>query len=64
MVDWTVTHSAINNVIGNAEYDIKEAFIFANCNVEVKDKITYFPVYMVMFLKNTVELPVLKPISL
>lgn len=56
-------HSAINNVIGNAEYDIKEAFIFANCNVEVKDKITYFPIYMVMFIKNTVELPVLKPIS-
>ncbi len=45
-------HSALDNVMNVEEYDIQEAFVFTNGNVKVKDKITYFPIYMVMFLHN------------
>ena len=34
-----------------------EAFVLAGCNVQKKEKVTYLPVYMVMFItKDTSEL--------
>lgn len=45
-------HCALNNVLANKEYDIPQAFVFANCNVSVKNNITYFPVYFCMFIKE------------
>lgn len=42
-------HSALNNLINS--YDIKEAFVFGDCNFKQIEKISYFPVYMLMFLK-------------
>lgn len=45
-------HSALNNVSNSKEYGVKEAYIFTNDNVKVKGKYTYYPVYMLMFLKN------------
>lgn len=54
--DYTV-HSAINNCLKNPEYEIKEAFVFANCNISRNKNITYLPAYMIMFLeKNNIEL--------
>ncbi len=41
-------HSALNNLI--ITYDIKEAFVFGDCNIKQTQKISYFPVYMLMFL--------------
>ena len=41
-------HSALNNLINT--YDIKEAFVFGDCNIKQIEKISYFPVYMLMFL--------------
>ena len=51
-------HSALNNVIGIEEYNISKAFVFTNYNVQVKEKITYYPIYMVMFLnQGNIKLP-------
>lgn len=43
-------HNALDNVLNNKDYKIKEAFVFSNANVEVKDSITYYPIYMIMFI--------------
>lgn len=45
-------HSALDNVLGNKDYGINRAIVFSGGNVEVKDKITYLPIYMIMFLKK------------
>ena len=42
---------------------MNEALVFANCNISKKDKITYLPVYMVMFLEKDEEQLVLEKIS-
>ena len=60
--DYTI-HSAISNVIKNPEYEIQEAYVFANCNIRQEDKITYLPVYMTMFIQNTSEFPLLGPVE-
>lgn len=52
--DYTI-HSALNHCINNKEYNIKEAFVFANCNISKKDKITYLPIYMVCFMEQNVS---------
>lgn len=54
--DYTI-HSAINNCLNNPEYEMDEAFVLAGCNVQKKDKVTYLPIYMVMFItKDSSEL--------
>ena len=55
-------HSAISNVSSNPEYDIREAYVLANCNIHQEGKITYLPVYMAMFIRDSAKLPVLDPI--
>lgn len=60
--DYTI-HSAINNCLNNSEYQMNEALVFANCNISKKDKITYLPIYMVMFLEKDEEQLVLEKIS-
>ena len=45
-------HSALDNVMSVAEYGIEEAYVFTNDNVEAAGKLTYFPIYMVMFLQE------------
>lgn len=49
--DYTI-HSAMTNCLNNTEYNMDEGIVLANCNVLKKDKITYLPVYMAMFLEN------------
>lgn len=46
-------HSALNNVLQNEEYQIEQAYIFSEGNVEVSGKKIYMPVYMTTFLENT-----------
>ena len=41
------------------EYQVKEAYVFANCNIEVRDKIVYYPIYMCAFVSDEFEYPVL-----
>ena len=52
--DYTI-HSAMNNCLENSEYQMQEGFVFANCNVSQKGKVTYLPIYMVMFLQQDSE---------
>lgn len=44
-------HSAISHCLDNSEYQMEEGIVFANCNVSKDGKITYLPIYMVMFLE-------------
>lgn len=48
-------HSAIDKCLGNPQYEIDEAVIFANCNVHRIEKKTYLPIYMVMFMNQEEE---------
>lgn len=52
--DYTI-HSALTTCINDPEYGIPEAFVFAECNIERRDKVTYLPVYMVGFLDDLSE---------
>ena len=45
-------HSALDNIMDTPEYGIREAYVFTNDNVKTKGRLTYFPIYMVMFLKD------------
>ncbi len=52
--DYTI-HSALNNCLNNPEYEMPEGIVFANCNVGKKGKVTYLPIYMIMFLESGEE---------
>ena len=43
-------HSALSSTMKNPEYEIREAFVFANSNVQKNGNITYLPVYMTAFI--------------
>lgn len=45
-------HSALNNCLHNTEYEMKEGLVLADCNVHINGKVTYLPIYMIMFFKN------------
>lgn len=50
--DYTV-HSARNHFLSNPDYNIKKGYVFSNERVVTqKDKITYMPIYYVMFLQQ------------
>ena len=46
------SHAALANALSVKEYDIKEAFVFAETNIEQYDKFKYFPVYLVSALAS------------
>lgn len=51
-------HSALSNIMEISNYSIKEAFVLSNYNVEVKENIVYYPIYMLMFLEaEDIKLP-------
>ena len=47
-------HNALKNVLSNSDYDIKKAYVLCNENLKVSGKITYLPIYMTMFIQNSV----------
>ena len=49
-------HNAMDNVLNLTDYGIDEGYVFCNGNIEVVGKVTYFPIYMLMFLYKK-ELP-------
>ncbi len=54
-------HSALSNVIGIPEYNIGEAFVLTNYNVQVKGNVVYYPIYMLIFIQDeVVELPTIE----
>ena len=46
-------HAALNNVLNNEGYAIPKAYVFHNGNVSQKDKVIYYPIYMLMFVRKT-----------
>ena len=53
--DYTV-HSALNNLVTNEDYHIKKAFVVSNeRTVKTKGKITYIPIYYIMFFSNSLN---------
>lgn len=49
-------HRALNNILTCPEYDIPQAVVLCNNNVEVKDNVIYVPIYMMMFLQKEREI--------
>lgn len=50
--DYTV-HSALNTFVKNEDYHIKKAFVLSNAReITTNGKITYLPIYFVMFFQN------------
>ena len=45
-------HSALSRILSSANYNIETAMVFFNGNTEKADKITYLPIYMIMFLQE------------
>lgn len=45
-------HSALSRILRSANYNIETAMVFSNGNTEKTDKITYLPIYMIMFLQE------------
>ena len=45
-------HNALSNVMDNPEYDIPQAYVFCNENVQVKEQVAYLPIYMIAFLEQ------------
>ena len=46
-------HNALSNILRNEDYQIERAYVLCNSNIRTKEKITYLPIYMLMFIKNT-----------
>lgn len=46
-------HNALKNVLANPDYDIKKAYVLCNENIKEVGKITYLPIYMTMFIQNS-----------
>ena len=46
------THRALSNIMDCNEYDLPQAIVFNNDNLQVVGKIVYAPIYMVMFLEK------------
>ena len=49
-------HNAMDNVMNHEDYGIEEGCVFCGGNVETTGRITYYPIYMLMFLQKK-ELP-------
>lgn len=45
-------HAALSNILNSEKYTIPKAYVFHNGNVSTADKIVYYPIYMLMFLKK------------
>ncbi len=45
-------HNALSNVMASTEYKIPHGLVLCNGNVETKGKVTYVPIYMLMFLEK------------
>ncbi|MCI6013023.1 MAG: AAA family ATPase, partial [Firmicutes bacterium] len=53
--DYTV-HRALNTFVKNEDYHVKKAFVLSNAReIQTKGKITYVPVYFIMFFGDGTE---------
>ena len=53
LIEEHTVHSALNTFVQNEDYHIKKAFVVSNeRNVTQNGKITYIPIYYIMFFCN------------
>lgn len=45
-------HIALNNLLDIKDFDINEAYVFCSSNLFVKDKVVYYPIYMIAFFEQ------------
>ena len=57
-------HNALNNVLANPDYQIKEAMVFSNSNLNRANKTIYLPIYMTAFLKKASMSPITYTVDL
>lgn len=57
-------HRALSNIMDCGEYELPEAVVFCNDNLRVEGKLVYAPIYMVMFLERSNDLPAYYKIDL
>lgn len=50
-------HKALTNVVNSTTYKISKAYVLCNDNVKKVGKITYLPIYMLMFIRKEQKLP-------
>ena len=50
-------HKALSNVVASTTYNISKAYVLCNDNVKKQGKITYLPIYMLMFIKKESQVP-------
>jgi uncharacterized protein len=55
-------HSALTYFMSTRQF--KNAIVFSNFNVSEKDKIVYLPIYMIMFINNSVVIEKREPLKL
>ena len=46
------SHAALNNALAVKEYDITEAMVFAETNIEEIGSVTYYPAYLIAMIEN------------
>ena len=44
------SHAALQNILENKEWNLQNALVFCIGNIEISEKITYLPLYMIQFL--------------
>lgn len=50
-------HRALSNIMNCPEYNLPNAVVLNNDNLKVVGKIVYAPIYMVMFIEKTNDVP-------
>ena len=58
------THHALSNIMDCGEYELNEAIVLNNENLYVKGKVTYAPIYIIMFLQKKNDAPAFYKIDL
>lgn len=49
-------HNVLSNVLDNNDYNIQRSIVFSSGNMQQSGKVSYMPVYMIMYLKPA-EIP-------
>lgn len=57
-------HRALSNVLKISDFGIENAIVLCNDNVKIDGKITYLPMYMLMFIRRNLSAPVQYKIDL
>lgn len=47
-------HNALSNILSTQEYNINNAIVLYNNNLQVKNTIVYAPIYMIMFIQKAI----------